>query len=348
MSPRVMRTLAAILVTGFAVAVATPAGAQSTRARLGDAENRLTRVKSQYERIGDAFARAEAARGRTSNDIERTEERLTQLQDELRKLRATLKTQVREAYKMGGVGFFEFMLQARSFRDFTLRLFVIQKQSTLDEATILGLRKTKAEVESEQKTLRRQQQDLSAQTSTLRRQGRELSISLAQAQALVRDLQGKLKLEQVQQLFRVSTSSTRAVDGQVVPMEACPIAGPHVVTNSFGDPRGGGTRRHQGNDIMSPKGTPVVAVVSGRVERRTGGLGGLTYHLQGSGALFYYAHLNDYVAPDGAYVKAGQLIGHNGNTGDAAGGPDHVHFEIHPGQGWGSAIDPYPSLSRVC
>jgi murein DD-endopeptidase MepM/ murein hydrolase activator NlpD len=63
---------------------------------------------------------------------------------------------------------------------------------------------------------------------------------------------------------------------------------------------------------------------------------------------FYYAHLNDFVASNGQHVSSGQLIGHNGNTGDAAGGPDHVHFEIHPSWAGSAAIDPYPSLSRVC
>jgi murein DD-endopeptidase MepM/ murein hydrolase activator NlpD len=47
-------------------------------------------------------------------------------------------------------------------------------------------------------------------------------------------------------------------------------------------------------------------------------------------------------------VKAGDVIGFVGNTGDAAGTPYHLHFEVHPTAlerlGYDGVIDPYMLL----
>ena len=329
---------AAILVA------AVPAYSQSTAQRLDATRKRAQRVKSDYERIAQAWADQQSAIGRTSDAIDRTEIDIVRAQEQKKALRAQLSKRVRVQYEMGGLGMFDILVNAKSFDEFTTRYTALRSQSLADQELILQLRKKNADLHAKEQTLIGQRADLKKEARVLRERARQLTISFAQAQRLVGELQGQLRAEQIAQLFRIGRSGR----GGSVPMDACPVAGPHVVNNDYGAPRGGGTRRHQGNDIMAPMGTPVVAVVSGVVHQKTGGLGGNAYQLQGSSALFYYAHLNDFVAPDGAHVSPGELIGHNGNTGDAAGGPSHVHFEIHPGEGWGPSIDPHSSLMAVC
>ncbi len=341
-----MRRTLIFLSVAAVLATATPAGAQSTGSQLSDAQQRASRIKSAYQRIGEEFARLEAAQGSAANRLSDTEAKMVQTRADIASLRDKLKNRIRAEYMMRGLGLFDVLLNAQSFREFSLRYTALQQQSLSDEQSLLQLRKKTAELKAEQKSLVAARKDLAAQTNAVKVQGSQLSVSLDQANELVRELQGRLKLEQIRALFNVGGGYRGS--GIIIPMVTCPVDGPHYVTNSFGDPRGGGTRRHQGNDIMSPGGTPVVAVVDGTLSVRTGGLGGNSWLLQGAGALFYYAHLSDFSASDGQHVSAGQLIGHVGNTGDAAGGPTHVHFEIHPGQGWTQAIDPYPSLSKVC
>ncbi len=129
--------------------------------------------------------------------------------------------------------------------------------------------------------------------------------------------------------------------------KACPQDNPRSFTDTWGAPRSGG-RRHQGTDIFGTRGGNVFAIVDGTVAfTRTGGISGLFLGLQGDdGNLYYYIHLQDFVASPGQRVSAGELIGHNGDTGNARGTTPHIHFEVHPGGG--AAVNPYPLLRAVC
>jgi peptidoglycan LD-endopeptidase LytH len=127
----------------------------------------------------------------------------------------------------------------------------------------------------------------------------------------------------------------------------CPVDGRVSFVDSWGAPRFGG-RRHQGVDMLAAVGTRLVAVEAGQV--RWAGwntLGGLGLSIAGtSGARYYYAHLSARYVAAGARVARGQLVGRVGTSGNAAGGPPHLHFEIRPdGQ---SKANPYPYVRRWC
>ncbi len=91
--------------------------------------------------------------------------------------------------------------------------------------------------------------------------------------------------------------------------------------DSFGAPRT--TTWHHGVDIFAPLGAPILAVADGTLFRvGWNDVGGNRLWLRdGAGNEFYYAHLSAYspLAQEGAQVKAGDVIGFVGTTGDAAG-----------------------------
>jgi hypothetical protein len=130
-----------------------------------------------------------------------------------------------------------------------------------------------------------------------------------------------------------------------------PVYGPASFSDSFGAPRT--TTWHHGNDIFAPMGAPLLAVADGTLFRvGWNDVGGNRLWLRdGAGNEFYYAHLSAFspLAREGAQVKAGDVVGFVGNTGDAITTPPHLHFEIHPREllwmGYDGAIDPYPYLS---
>ena len=122
----------------------------------------------------------------------------------------------------------------------------------------------------------------------------------------------------------------------------CPVAGPNAYADTWGAPRSGG-RRHQGVDMMSPAGTPLVAVEAGTVQMKTNALGGNVVWLSGgSGTKYYYAHLSAWEGSSRS-VGQGEVIGYVGATGNTS--ANHLHFEVHPG---GVAVNPYPYVRAVC
>ncbi len=124
----------------------------------------------------------------------------------------------------------------------------------------------------------------------------------------------------------------------------CPIDGPLAFSDDFGNPRGGG-RRHMGNDLLSPRGTPNVAVVNGTIETKPWSGGGITIFLHADeGHTFIYMHLLRIEGKVPRKVVQGEVIGLTGNTGHSYG--YHTHFEYHPGGG--DAVSPYPLLAAAC
>lgn len=140
--------------------------------------------------------------------------------------------------------------------------------------------------------------------------------------------------------------------------------------DTYGAPRGGG-RSHLGVDIMGPKMVPLVAAADGTItwmrhgpenNPNAGGSSSLGNNITitgDDGWKYHYVHLNndtpgtddganrfeEAFAPGmkkGVRVKAGQLIGYLGDSGNAENTAPHLHFEIESPSGY---INPTPSVN---
>jgi murein DD-endopeptidase MepM/ murein hydrolase activator NlpD len=129
------------------------------------------------------------------------------------------------------------------------------------------------------------------------------------------------------------------------------------IIDSWGQSRANGQRTHEGTDIMAPAGAPVVAAAPGTIEKLfySSGGGGITLYVRSPDQRwsYYYAHLQRYApgVAEGVKVKAGDLLGFVGDTGNAGTGNFHLHFglaQMQPGERWwqGQPINPYPMLAQ--
>jgi len=122
----------------------------------------------------------------------------------------------------------------------------------------------------------------------------------------------------------------------------------HDLSDSWHDPRDGGSRLHKGIDIFAPRGTEIVAASDGIIsyigDQPKGGH--CLWLTTEAGTAFYYAHLDRW-APglyEGMEVQSGDLLGYVGNTGNAIHTPSHLHFGINQND---EMVDPYPLLTRA-
>lgn len=153
--------------------------------------------------------------------------------------------------------------------------------------------------------------------------------------------------------------------GSVVRPMVFPVLGPTLYADDWGDCRGGAgcPRRHQGTDLLGVKLQPLLAATDGVVRRVLvdRGISGNGIEItDAEGGTYVYYHLNNdwplgwpgdlgppfkWAVPagltEGTPVRAGQVIGFLGDSGNAEGTP-HLHFELHRPDG--TPVNPFPSL----
>ena len=128
------------------------------------------------------------------------------------------------------------------------------------------------------------------------------------------------------------------------------------IQDTFRGRRAGG-KPHEATDILSPRGTPVLAMDDGVIQKLfLSKPGGLTIYEfdRKSTFCFYYAHLDRYAEglSEGMQVHRGDVIGYVGTSGNAPPQTPHLHLAIMhlgPEARWwqGTSVDPYPVLMGI-
>ncbi len=139
---------------------------------------------------------------------------------------------------------------------------------------------------------------------------------------------------------------------KVVPVELSSVVSKPtekgIITSKFGkrkDPLTGKENFHSGLDICAEDGTPIYAVMPGKVERaeNSPSFGNVLIIDHGNNIKTLYAHCKELIVTTGDNVKRGQNIAFMGNTGYYSTGTHlHIEFIIN-----GNKYDPEPFFENI-
>lgn len=372
-----LAAIAALALLATAV-LAAPARADVTAAQVEEARQRLREVSAELEGEVALYEAALLEESQLRDRVERVRLDLTAQERELALARIAARARVAELYMAAGSGNSAGFLASGDATG-SARLAYLDSVALTDRELVNRLEQARRDFARQQvlllETLGRQEEVSAELEELVGGIYAELEAANAEYQAVKgewdRQEAERIRREEEErqrQLF-LSTSTTTLPGssdspGATAPSPTptapaptlppappgtmvCPVDGAYTFRDSWGEARPGG-RGHTGVDMMSPNGTPLVAIENGVITNPGWHYaGGLGLYVDGdSGDTWYYAHMSAYASGivAGTRVAAGQLIGYVGETGNAAGPHLHLAHILSSGQ----YINPYPVVAGLC
>lgn len=299
-----------------------------TQEELAEAKRKLAAIESRQQALSIKIRQNEAA--------------LAAKQKEYDKSRSVYKKRLRDIYENGQVNYLDVLLGAADFRDFSSRMYLLQRVIHRDFALIdrleeqrEALLQQKAELDDIRKQLAaahaesQKEKEIVAQKTVERQKLYE--------QALAEKAQLDAEYEELQRNSQEITAMIQRMEqeGRMMPQAggtgqlAWPVNG--EITSPFGwrvHPIWGTQIFHAGLDIGADYGDPVHAADSGTVVFAgwMGGYGNAVMIDHGGGMVTLYGHNSSITVGEGEQVSKGQTIALAGSTGNSTG--PHCHFEV--------------------
>jgi murein DD-endopeptidase MepM/ murein hydrolase activator NlpD len=316
--------------------LAVPGAAHAKTAAELKAE--LDSIKSESHTVGAEWDKAYWAYDSAEERVAATDKKLGKTRKELVAAKKQLGSRASLIYRRSDLGPIEFLLGASSFEELISRADYMRRVNAADAKVVADVKRLQRRLVAQREELVSDRKSSARTLVTLKGRRDRLQAQLKSKESEFKRVKAELDAVRGGPNRPSGQAAAPGPNGMVFP-----VVGSYYYSNTFGAARSGG-RSHQGTDIMSPNGTPVVAISSGSVASKSGGLGGKTIWLTGdNGWSYYYAHLDGWAVRSGD-VRAGQIIGYVGATGNAAGGAPHLHLQMY---NHGSLVNPYPYLRAM-
>lgn len=380
-----MNKLTRLLSGLIVLAVAAPAVAQVTDEDIDNARAEVNRLTAESAELGQEVIDAYGRQSALNSEIDKLRSSIEFAKVKLTETQAHLEDVAVELYMGSTSGTSLSVLFSATDQEYPAGVEYLRQVNGDDVGVVGQMRTLRDELDQQTTRLGEALEEQESVTAELEEKAGQLQGQLVEAQQFYDDLVARQQREEEERRRREeeerrrreaaaaaaaaeaaaaasnapsSGGSNESSDTTPPPSTApaptpsgsgaCPVAGAVSFTDSWGAPRSGG-RSHKGVDMIAARGTPIVAVYSGKISRfSTSSLGGKSiYFVSDAGDMYYYAHLDDFAdVGTGQQVSAGTVIGYNGSSGNAPDYLPHLHFEYHPGGG--SAVNPYPLVRSLC
>lgn len=307
--------------------------AKRVKAQMASIRRDLEGVTQKYD---ENYNKLENLQATISNN----RYKLIKSSGELKSDQRRLNKRVRAMYRYDKATMLDVVFSAKSWDDLLVSWDFVNRIGNKDASLISKVKRLRREIKAAQKGLETAEKKQARIVKEIGSQKDKLQTGLDKQKRLMKGIEKEI--EALNRQPRPVSGAGPAVGSVGANGWVFPAASPYSFSNTWGAPRTGHT--HKGTDIFASSGANAYAVVSGTVSSSSGGSAGLWITLNGSdGNTYWYMHMSG-VAASGS-VSQGQVIGYVGNTGNAAGGACHIHFEFHPGGG--GPVNPYPYLAAA-
>ena len=244
-------------------------------------------------------------------------------------------------YILAGGGAVAMLSSAQSLYELLTFSDSLQQVSEKQNQVLEDMQAAKAELESRKAELEEQKANLETAQAELETKQGQLSSNIQQLDSTISKAEADKQAQQdvvdateaafeqaereYEQWIKENSSSGSGHISDAGWM--WPLPGQSRITTYFGG-NNGFYSGHGAIDVAAPKGTPIVAALSGVAYTQSlhWTYGNMVMIDSGDGVVTIYAHMDSHAVSNGQAVVQGQTIGYVGNTGRSSG--YHLHFEV--------------------
>jgi murein DD-endopeptidase MepM/ murein hydrolase activator NlpD len=289
------------------------------------------------------------------------EEEKSTIESELQKNKDTFLARIRAMYMAGNDSPLAVLLGADDFGDYLYQTELLTTVTKYDNQVMDKMRKDIDRINALEANVEKEKQGILDLRKVVDVKRAELGDDMKALNKIIGKLenqQNKLEIDlkeyqkQIDNLEKKIQSATNQGKNENIQFSGgqfkWPCPGYYYMTSGYGMRWG---KLHKGIDIAGSNiyGKPIVAAADGVVSLVDNNRGGYGYYVMvnhgnknGNNYVTLYAHMSKQAARVGQKVKAGDIIGYVGSTGQSTG--PHLHFEIRVN---GTAKNPMNFFSSV-